>query len=134
MLKKITIIKSVPFKYGVIELRSDNIITHYPNKGVEEYTVANLELMLTILSDLTKDSGPLPYFSENKNIKRMSGDTKAYIMQHMSKFASEFAMTENSAINRFLTHSFLTFWRPPFPVKMFKTEEQAIKWLKEFKK
>lgn len=131
MPNEVTIIKSVPFEYGVIALRSDDIITYVPVDKVEKFTIPQLEIMLIILLDLTKDTGPLPYFSDNRNLKQLDSEVKNYIIQHMHKFTKAFAMTENSAINRFLTHSFLTFWRPPFPVKMFKTEEEAINWLKK---
>lgn len=131
MLKEATIIKSIPFKYGEIMLRSDNIIAYYPKTGVKKFTLPHLEQMLAILLDLTKDSGPLPYFSDNRNLMQLDSDAKNYIIKHMDQFASAFAMTEDSTITRFLTHSLLTFWKPPFPLKMFKTEEEAINWLKQ---
>ncbi len=129
MLNEVTIIKSVPFEYGEILLRSDNIIAYYPAKNVDRFTLPHLKQMLPIILELA-DGKIVPYFSHNLNLKSIDSDSKAYIMQHMDKFASAFAMTENSPLTRFLTHSFLTLWKPPFPVKMFKTEEESINWLK----
>ena len=131
MSKEISFIKSVDFDYGKIVLRSDNIIAYYPSKGVDRFTKPHLKQMLPIILELA-DGKIVPYFSHNKNLKSMDGDSKAYIIQHMSKFTCAFAMTENSALTRFLTHSMLTIWRPPFPVKMFKTEQEAYHWLKTF--
>ena len=130
MSKEVSTIKSVSFDYGKIELQSDDIITYYPSKHVDEFTIPHLKQMLPIILELA-DGRTLPYFSHNLNLKRIDSDSKAYIMEHMPKFASAFAMTENSAITRFLTFSMLTIWRPPFPVKMFKTEKEALEWLKQ---
>ncbi|MDF1672616.1 MAG: hypothetical protein P1U41_03880 [Vicingaceae bacterium] len=130
MLNNDHIIKSVPFDYGTIELRSDNIITYYPSKQVDKFTVPHLKKMLPILLDLA-DGKTVPYFSHNVNLKSIDSDAKTYIMEHMPKFARAFAMTEKSAVTRFMTHSMLTLWKPPFPVKMFKTEEEAFEWLKQ---
>jgi len=131
MSKEISIIKSVEFDYGKIVLRNDNIIAYYPKEGVEKFTKPHLKQMLPIILELA-DGKVVPYFSHNFNLKGMDGESKAYIMQHMDKFAIAFAMTERSALTRFLTHSMLTLWRPPFPVKMFKTEQEAFHWLKTY--
>lgn len=126
----VSIIKSVPFEYGTIELRSDNIITYHPSMQVDKFTVPHLKKMLPIILELA-DGKTVPYFSHNINLKSMDGDAKAYIIEHMPKFAKAFAMTEKSAVTRFMTHSMLSLWKPPFPVKMFKTEVEAIEWLKQ---
>lgn len=131
MSKEVRIVKSVGFDYGKIVLRNDNIIAYYPKEGVEKFTKPHLKQMLSIILELA-DGKVIPYFSHNKNLKSMDSESKAYIIQHMNKFTSAFAMTENSVLTRFLTHSMLTIWRPPFPVKMFKTEQEAFNWLKQY--
>ena len=68
MPNEITIIKSVPFEYGTIELRSDEVITYEPKEGVTSFTMPQLELMLDILLDLSNGT-PKPYFSNNTNLK-----------------------------------------------------------------
>lgn len=129
MPNEITIIKSVPFEYGIIELRSDEIITYEPNEGITSFTMPHLELMLEILLDLSNEQ-PMPYFSNNCNLESLGSEERLYIRQHIHRFASKFAMTENSPMTRFITHTFMQLSRPSIPVKMFKTKEEAINWLK----
>ena len=129
MPNEITIIKSVPFEYGTIELRSDEVITYEPKEGVTSFTMPQLELMLDILLDLSNGT-PKPYFSNNTNLKTIDTEERLYITKHIHRFASKFAMTENSAITRFITHTFMQLSRPSIPVKMFKTKQEAINWLK----
>ncbi|MCB9359794.1 MAG: hypothetical protein H6587_10745 [Flavobacteriales bacterium] len=130
MPKDITIIKSVPFEYGVIELRSDNILTYEPHEGLTTFTRPHLELMLEILLELS-DGKPMPYFSNNYNLKSLDSEERLYIKKHIHRFASKFAMTENSPMTRFITHTFMQLSRPSIPVKMFKTKEEAFAWLNE---
>ncbi|MCB0409922.1 MAG: hypothetical protein KDD29_06855 [Flavobacteriales bacterium] len=125
------VIKSVPFDYGLIELRSDNIITFEPVDGFSTFTIPQLKVMLEILLDISEGI-PRPYFSDNRNLKSLGTEERVYINEHMHKFTSAFAMTENSAITRFITHTFMQLNRPPFPVKMFKTKDEAILWLRTF--
>jgi hypothetical protein len=130
MPNKVSIIKSIPFEYGVIELRSDDIITYEPKEGVTNFTIPHLKLMLEILLDLS-DGVPKPYFSNNHNLKSLGSEERLYISKHIPRFASKFAMTENSPITRFITHTFMQLSRPSIPVKMFKTKEEAYAWLNE---
>ncbi len=127
----IEIIKSVRFEYGVIELRSDHIITYEPANGITSYTLPQLEIMLGILIEISGGI-PRPYFSNNYNLKSLESEERVFISNNFRQFANAFAMTENSAITRFITHTFLQLFRPEIPIKMFKTKEEAYEWLRTF--
>ncbi len=130
MPNKVTIIESIPFEYGVIELRSDNIITYEPSEGVTTFTIPHLKLMPDILLKLT-DGDAKPYFWNNRNSTSLGTEERVYITKYIHKFACKFAMTENSPITRFITHTFMQLSKPSIPVKMFKTKEEAYNWLNE---
>jgi|GEM_PF-2594800 len=53
-------------------------------------------------------------------------------MDEMPKYTKAYAMAENSAIVRFTAHAMLSLKPPPFPVKMFKNEIDAMNWLSIF--
>ena len=129
--REITIIKAVSFELGVVELRSDNILTFEPKEG---YTTFNLEQIKLVNNVLIDVSGriPRPYFSNNKNLKSLGSEEKIYIKDNIKNFATAFAMTEDSAVTRFITYSFMQLNRPSIPVKMFKTKEEAYEWLRTF--
>lgn len=129
--KNIEIIKSVKFDYGIIELRSDNIMTYEPIDGITTLTLPQLDIMLELLLAVS-DGIPRPYFSNNKNLKSLGSEEKIYIKDNIKNFATAFAMTEDSAVTRFITYSFMQLNRPSIPVKMFKTKEEAYEWLRTF--
>jgi len=90
--------------------------------------------MLGLLKDIT-NGVPCPYFSHNVNLTTpMSTEAKMYIGAHTHEFATALAMTERSAITRFMTHSILYLNKPLVPLKMFKTKESAFDWLLAFDK
>jgi hypothetical protein len=86
--------------------------------------------MLDILIKLA-DGKPKPYFSNNTNLERIESEERIFISNNIYLFASKFAMTENSPMTRFITHTFMQLSRPSIPVKMFKTKEEAFAWLNE---
>jgi hypothetical protein len=38
----------------------------------------------------------------------------------------------DSPMSRYLGNFFIRFYRPPYPTRLFTSEEEALKWLKEF--
>ena len=131
MPKEVTILQSIPFEYGVIELRSDDVMTYEPSEGVTSFTMPQLVEMLDILLKLS-DGKPRPYFSNNTNLKSIASEERIFITNHIHRFASVFAMTENSPITRFITHTMLQLNKPEIPVRMFKTKNEAINWLNDY--
>lgn len=127
------IVKSVSFELGIVELRSDNILTFEPKEGYTTFDIEQIKLVNKVLLDVSGGI-PRPYFSNNKNLKSLGSEEKIYIKNKIKDFAIAFAMTEDSAITRFITYSFMQLSRPDIPVKMFKTNEEAFTWLRTFNK
>lgn len=125
-----SIIKSVPFEFGTIELRDDDILTFEPSKGI---TTLNLDELKTMRDALIKisNNNPLPFYSNNKNLKNLGAEEREFVGSNIHLFASKGAITENSALVRFITHTIVHFYKPPIPMKMFKKKEDAIEWLKQ---
>ncbi len=121
---------SVPFEYGLIELRSDNILTFEPAPDMDSITLDYLKVSHEIFMYVTKGT-PRPFFSNNISMKNTGGAAeKKFIKQNFHKFASACGMTEKHAITRHMVHLFLHIYQPRIPIKMFKTKEEAITWLK----
>lgn len=129
--KNIEIIKSVKFDYGIIELRSDNIMTYEPIDGITTLTLPQLDIMLELLLAVS-DGIPRPYFSNNTNLKSLGSKERISIANNIHRFACACAITENSAITRFINYTFMQLSRPTIPVKMFKEKEDAFAWLRTF--
>ena len=126
-------IKTVELDFGVITLRSDNIIAFEPADGFTTFNMDQLTIMLNVFLEIT-NGVPRPYFSNNYNLKSLGSRERVYISENFHRFACAFAMTENSAVTRFITHSFMQLSRPAIPVRMFKEKEAAYAWLRTFNK
>lgn len=130
MAKSYTILNTKTLKFGTAEIRSDGILTFEPRGDASLHSLAELKDMLKTFKELTNGK-PHLYYSNNNNIKgNFSSEEKAYMSAHFHEFATAFAMTENSALVRFITHTFIYLNKPQIPIKMFKTKETAIEWLK----
>lgn len=133
--KNIHIIKSTKLEFGMVELRSDAVLTFVPNEKFTAYSVPVLEKMLVAFKDIT-NGVPHLYFCDNTQIDNpnLTSEGKSFMTNHFHEFATHFAMTEDSAINRFVAHTFIYLYKPKVPIKMFKKKEDAINWLKSINK
>lgn len=114
---------------GNIILRSDKILMFKPFDGITTCNLEELKEMYAIYMDITKGI-PHLYYTDNTNIKNFGSEERIYISTNFHHFASASAIKENSAVVRFITHSMIYLNRPKIPLKMFKTEEDAVIWLK----
>ena len=131
--QNIEIIKSVQLDFGTIELRSDNILTFEPVKGITTVNKDQLVIMLGNLIEIS-NGAPKPFLSDNRNIKSFGFEEREYVAKTIHLFASATAIIENSFVIRFITHTIVTMFKPQIPMKMFKTKGEAFIWLRTFNK
>ena len=130
MSSQIQILESRTFKYGVIELRSDDILTYVPNKDVKSFTIPQLKLAIDIFLDITNGDPKLYFCDISHFTDNTSAETKTYMKSTLHLFAKACAVTEQSAFIAYLAHIFLYLYKPEVPAKLFKTKLEAITWLK----
>jgi len=126
---EVEVLKQVKWSVGDILLRSDKIIMFKPFEHVTTCTLVDLKEMYFIFMDLTKGV-PHLFYSDNSNIKSFGAEDRAYISETFHHFAIASAIKENSAVVRFITHSIIYLNKPKIALKMFKTENDAMNWLK----
>lgn len=130
MPDKINIIESIQLDFGLIELRSDEILTFIPKESISTFNLDQVKELLAALKKITAGI-PKPYYTDNSNLNSsLESEIKTFISNHFHEFATMCAMKENSAITRFIPHTFVHLNKPKIPIKMFKTEKEAIHWLK----
>lgn len=117
---------------GIITLRDDKILTFHPHPHITTCNMENLKEMYDIFMKLTKGV-PHLYFSDNTNVKSFGSEERIYVSSHFHHFAIACGIKEASAVVRFITHTMIYINRPQIPLKMFKTEEDSINWLKSLK-
>ncbi|MCO6498791.1 MAG: hypothetical protein J5I47_00245 [Vicingus serpentipes] len=127
--ENIHIIREEKCSTGTISLRSDKILMYQPFEHINTVNVDELNEMYAIFMDIT---GGVPhlYYTDNTNTKSFGAEERILVSNTFHHFASACGIKENSAITRFITHSIVYLNKPKIPLKMFKTEEAAINWLK----
>jgi hypothetical protein len=123
------IIREEKCSIGNINLRSDKIIMFKPFDHVTTAKINELKEMYDIFMDITKGV-PHLYYSDNTNLKSFGSEERVYVSATFHHFASACAIKENSAVIRFITHSMIYLNKPQLPLKMFKSEEDSVNWLK----
>jgi hypothetical protein len=127
--KEVKISKQVNCNIGVISLREDKILTFHPHKHVKSCNLNDIKEMYAIFMEITKGV-PHLYFSDNSNAKSFGSEERIFVSSNFHHFALACAIKESSAIVRYITHTIIYLNKPQIPLKMFKTEEDGINWLK----
>ncbi len=125
----INILKEVKCTVGTISLRTDKILTFVPFEGVTTCTLENLKEQFDIYMELT-NGVPHLFYTDNTNVRSFGSEERAFVSEKFHLFASASAIKEDSSIVRFITHSMIYLNKPQIPLKMFKTKNEAIHWLK----
>ena len=69
--------------------------------------------------------------TESKGINK---DCRNYFTsEEVAEIQSSVAMLVNSAFTKMIANFFIGLNKTPFPLKMFKDKDEAIKWLAQFK-
>jgi len=126
--KNIEIIESNKMDFGTVELRSDDILTFAPAKGIITLNKLQLEVMLENLIKLSNGK-PKPFISDNRTVKSFGYEERNYVAKNIHLFATASAIIEDSVVIRFITHTIITMFKPQIPLKMFKTKADAVVWL-----
>jgi len=87
MIENIKMLESRTFKYGVIELRSDDILTYVPNKEIKNFTIPLLKLAVDIFLDITNRDHKLYFYDISHFTDSTSSETKTYMKSTLHLFA-----------------------------------------------
>ena len=74
-----------------------------------------------------------PMFADFTALRSMDPEARAYYTgEQAGALISACAGVTKSKIGKVISNFFIGFNRPPSPVKLFTSEEEAIEWLKRF--
>lgn len=121
-------VNEIVLKAGVLKLNDEGI-------GILKIHVVCLELdhvtdLVAYLDGLELTS-KLKLVVDGRSLKEpMKSEVKAYASKNMEPYLSKVAFLENSSLLRFLVHTFVAIYRPRIEIKMFKTNQESMDWLK----
>jgi len=132
MNKKVKVLKFIELPYGIVELRSDDILTFRPDiSRFNKYNIQILKELLEVFIEIT-DGIPRPYLCDNRYITGIvNKEEQAYMNEHFSEFATRAAMVTKSPVVNVIVNSYNTVFKPKVMLKLFGSEDKAIDWLLE---
>lgn len=125
------IVKTVVLDFAKMELRSDGIVNFLPSIQTTGLNSNQIEEVYQALLSLTQNK-PAPLYVDLKTHIRLNSEEKSLIILKLATCITACAIKEDNIMIRFVVHAFNHLYKPAIPIKMFKTEEEAIVWLKEF--
>ena len=82
------------------------------------------------------NSAKCPLFLDGRKVKRISKEARDYFSsEEGSELLSAAALIVDSSLTKMLANFFIriNFKKPLIPIKLFSNEQEAIKWLEQYK-
>lgn len=124
------ITKVMNIVHGVIELRSDNILSFRPDAATfKNYDHKVLSDLLEAFIEITEGI-PRPYLCDNSYVSGIvNKEELAYMNENFGRFATHAAMITSSNLIRVLLNSYNTLFKPKVELRLFNSEKKAVEWL-----
>ena len=116
-------------EYPIVCLNNHGIITI----DYGEFIEVTRELVLSAYNrQLEINTEKRPVLIQAPNIRAISSEASPLIEnEDLSKLVSAVAVVVRSRVKDFMESVYMPLLNPPYPQKLFVSEEKAIEWLKE---
>ena len=111
---------------------SDGILYWRYVSGAEvTVDVARAEIAETMRLVVEHGKGKLPFVIDIRNIRSITREAREYLASaEASEPLTAVGLLTTSPISRVIGNFFLGLNRPPHPIRMFTSEEDAVAWLR----
>lgn len=116
-----------------IWIDEEGILRLYPVEG-EEIDLEEAKRCFQIYRQLGCCENKRPQLIITKGSSALTAEARNYAAKHGQDCFTASAVVSNSLAIRFLVNFFNSFYKSPIPFRMFKTEEEALEWLRGFRK
>lgn len=130
-LSNIEIVDTIVLDFAIVYFRNDGVVVFRANENVVNLNKEQLKTIFEAIIKLTNNK-PSPLYVDLYNHIKLTDDEKNYLVNNLSFAITACALKEDNIMIRFVVHTFNYLYRPQTPIKMFKNEEDAVLWLKEF--
>jgi hypothetical protein len=123
--------KTIELGFAKFSLSDDGIIRLVYAQGVE-ITLREVEKGAEAIKELCQGV-KRPMFVDGRGIKHMNREARLHSLQKDSATPLISAIASvNKPLLTMLGALFVNLIKPPYPLKLFSTESEAIEWLKNF--
>ena len=123
--KNIDVVKTIELDFAIMQLREDGIVTFSPTDSFFGLNLKQIEEVYQTTLKLTNNN-PSPIFVDLVKHITLSSEEKNLIATKLSTCLTACAIKEDHILIRFVVHTFNYIYKPEVPIKMFKTQEDAI--------
>src|SRR5690606_29980650 len=111
MEENVTILKVKEITHGVIELRSDNILTFRPDiVTFKDYNLQVFKDLLEVFLEMT-EGVPRPYLCDNTYVNGIvDKESLAFMNEHFDSFATQAAMITSSPVTKLVLNGYNTIF------------------------
>jgi hypothetical protein len=74
-----------------------------------------------------------PMFTDARNAKDIDKEARDYLGKHGTEYVKAGAFLIKSQLQLIVGNLFFAFNKPPVPSKLFMNEDEALRWLEQFK-
>lgn len=128
---KTNILKTVEFDFATFHLMDNGILYFLPFAQTTGLNINQIEETYQAVLLLTENK-PIPLYVDMKTHIRLTSEEKSLVASKLFPCLTACAIKEDNIILRFVVHAFNHLYKPAVPIKMFKTDVEAIEWLKTF--
>ncbi|MCB9360600.1 MAG: hypothetical protein H6587_08445 [Flavobacteriales bacterium] len=118
--------------FATIHLMKNGVLYFLPFTHVVGLNTKQIEEIYQAVILLTKEK-PTPLYVDLKTHIRLNGDEKSLVVSKLASCITACGIKENNVIIRYVVHAFNHLYKPAVPIKMFKTEDEALEWLITYK-
>lgn len=128
--EKMKDIVSKEYSIGTLKICHQGVLELISEK--ESFVLEDYKELVNAIRDIS--NGKLhPYLTDERGKQRyMDNQCKKFMNDNLHNYVAACAVIEDSAVIRFLTHTFVAIYRPKVPIRLFKTKSEAKSWLAEF--
>jgi hypothetical protein len=124
-------IDKIELKNSIVGLRQDGIV-HIMMKSNFDLRIADVDEINESVIKFGRGQKIITMLTAGEEIT-IDVEVREYAATQ-SQHVSACAIIVNSLIYKLVTNFYIYFQRPHYPIKIFNSEENALEWLKQFKR
>ena len=131
-INKKDILKTMELDFATIHLMNCGVLYFLPFTQTARLNINQIEDIYQAIISLTQKKS-MPLYVDLKTHIRLNSDEKSLIVSKLATCITACAIKEDNVMIRFVVHSFNHLYKQTVPIRMFKTEEDSISWLLNYR-